>query len=118
MRNRKTVFCGARGCMEGASLLVQPAPLQVFLRSGLLLAVLSACAAIQSGAWAASTSLYWVGPANGNFSTASNWSLTSGGAGGTQAPATGYTANLDGNGVNNCVINAVIPPGMFDQMNG
>ena len=71
-----------------------------------MLLLVGACLA--GSARAASTDLYWVGPANGNFSTAANWALTSGGAGGTQAPVPGYTANFDGNGLNSCNIDAAV----------
>jgi uncharacterized repeat protein (TIGR01451 family) len=48
---------------------------------------------------------YWLGTANANWNNTSNWSSTSGGAGGADVPSTGDTAIFDGNGNNPCTLN-------------
>lgn len=55
---------------------------------------------------AQASTLYWVGPSNGVWSTAANWSLSSGGAGGDGPPISTDTAIFDDGGTNNAAVDA------------
>jgi hypothetical protein len=69
------------------------------------------------GVGGGSNDRYWVG-ADTSWNTASNWSATSGGAGGAGVPDSNSTVYFDGSDVDNCTIDVAIDISALDVQSG
>ncbi len=61
---------------------------------------------------------FWIAGAISNWNDANNWAASSGGAGGAGVPGTSDIAIFDGNGVGDCVADAIISVDGFEMRSG
>lgn len=61
---------------------------------------------------------YWIASANANWNNTSNWSTSSGGAGGASVPGSSDKALFDGNGLGTCTIDIALTVNQIDVQSG
>lgn len=61
---------------------------------------------------------YWIATTTANWNSTTNWSTTSGGAGGASVPGSADKAIFDGSGTGNCTIDATVSITTLDVQSG